>query len=62
VVVTNLWINEILGAPPPDYRELNAKFGARFPDPSEWKSAVPLPSGLLGPTRLLTSPSGNRTP
>ena len=62
VVVTNLWINEILGAPPPDYRELNAKFGARFPDPSEWKSAAPLPSGLLGPTRLLTSPSGNRTP
>jgi hypothetical protein len=35
VVVTNLWINGILGAPPPDYRKLNEKFGARFPDPSE---------------------------
>ena len=53
VVVTNLWINMILGTPPPDYRQIKAKFGERFPEPSEWKSAVPLPSGLLGPTRIL---------
>jgi len=52
VIVTNLWINQVLGSPPPDNRELIAKFGARFPEPSEWKMAAPLPSGLLGPVRL----------
>ncbi len=54
VVVTNLWINEILGSPQPDYRALKAKYGDRFPEPSEWKLASPEPSGLLGPVRLLT--------
>ena len=44
--------NMILGMPPPDHRQIKAKFGERFPERSEWKSPVPLPSGLLRPTRI----------
>ncbi len=53
VKVTNLWTNAVLGMPQPDYTALRAKFGVRFPDPVEWKRCRPLPSGLLGPTRLI---------
>jgi hypothetical protein len=52
VRVTNLWINAFLGMPPPDYSRLRARYGILFPDPSEWKTAGPLSSGLLGPVRL----------
>lgn len=55
VKVTNLWINAMLGRPKPDYSALKARFGARFPDPSEWKVGKVLPSGLLGPVRLMAS-------
>jgi hypothetical protein len=53
VEVTNLLINRVLGGPPPDYAAVHRRFGPRFPDPVEWKQARPLPSGLLGPVRLL---------
>ena len=53
VKVTNLWINAVLGMPPPDYRTLHARFGARFGEPAEWKSFQPLSSGLLGPVRWM---------
>jgi hypothetical protein len=53
VKVTNLWINALLGMPQPDYSALRARFGARFPDPAEWKTFKPFPSGFLGPIRLL---------
>ena len=50
--VANLLINRILGEPTPDYRGLEP---LRFPKPGE-KDRVkePLPSGLLGPVRLLS--------
>jgi hypothetical protein len=52
VRVTNLLINEVLGQPQPDYAAVHAKFGQRFPDPTEWKTAKPLPAGLAGPVKL----------
>jgi hypothetical protein len=56
VKVTNLWINAMLGRPRPNYAVLKAQFGERFPDPVEWKQCQPLPSGLLGPVRLMVQP------
>jgi hypothetical protein len=53
VRVTNLLINAVLGRPQPDYKRLHEHFGWRFPDPEEWKSGKPAPSGLAGPVRLL---------
>ncbi|MCE5310017.1 MAG: hypothetical protein LLG20_20475, partial [Acidobacteriales bacterium] len=52
VGVANLLINRILGEPTPDYKGLEP---LRFPKPSE-KDRIkePLPSGLLGPVRLLS--------
>ncbi len=55
VKVTNLWSNAVLGMPQPDYAALRAAYGVRFPDPVEWKRCRPLPSGLLGPARLVMS-------
>jgi len=59
VKVTNLWSNALLGSPQPDYAALRATFGVRFPDPAEWKRCRPLPSGLLGPARLVTADAGD---
>jgi hypothetical protein len=58
IKVTNLWSNAMLGMPQPDYTALRATFGNRFPDPVEWKRCRPLPSGLLGPTRLILGNAG----
>ncbi len=55
VVVTNLLINRVLGQPDPDYTELNARYGARFGPPREKELAQPVPSGLLGPVRLVVA-------
>ena len=52
VVVGNLAINRLAGEPPPDYTALRRKFGNRF-DPQDMDNLQPLPSGLLGPVRLL---------
>jgi hypothetical protein len=52
--VTNLLINRILGQGPIDYSAVYAKYGRRFPPGDEWEVVrEPLPSGLLGPVRLV---------
>ena len=54
VDVTNLLINQILGQGPIDYSAVYAKYGRRFPAGDEWEVVrEPLPSGLLGPVRLV---------
>jgi hypothetical protein len=52
VVVANLEINELAKGPLPDYKALNAKYGERF-QPQDMANLQPLPSGLLGPIRLI---------
>ena len=52
IVVANLAINEMVGQPPSDYSALIAKFGDRFQD-QDMHDLQPLPSGLLGPVRLV---------
>lgn len=53
IVVGNTAINELAAQSPPDYRELNAKYGVRFV-PQDMEMLQPLPSGLFGPVRLIT--------
>lgn len=55
VIVTNLLINRVLGEPDPDYTALENTYGKRFPDPQEKAKASPVPSGLLGPVRIVRS-------
>jgi hypothetical protein len=52
VVVANLAINELAHQPPPDQRALVQKYGDRFQD-QDMTNLRPLPSGLLGPIRLI---------
>ena len=52
VVVGNLAINRLARGPLPDYKELNARYGERF-QPQDMENLQPLPSGLLGPIRLV---------
>jgi hypothetical protein len=52
VVVANLAINELAHQPPPDQRALVQKYGDRFQD-QDMNNLQPLPSGLLGPIRLI---------
>jgi len=52
IVVANLAINRLAEGPLPDYRELNARFGERFQQ-QDMANLQPLPSGLLGPVRLI---------
>jgi hypothetical protein len=52
VVVTNLAINELADQPLSDYRALIQKYGNRFQD-QDVTNLQPLPSGLLGPVRLV---------
>lgn len=52
VVVYNTAMNEMAGRALPDYRLLNSRYGARFA-PQDTEDIRPLPSGLLGPVRLL---------
>jgi hypothetical protein len=52
--VTNLLINKVLGDGPIDYSAVYAKYGNRFSAGDEWSVVRdPLPSGLLGPVRLV---------
>ena len=54
IAVANLLINALLGQPPPDYAELTAAYGDRFPYPEDWQAnPKPWPAGLLGPVRLV---------
>jgi hypothetical protein len=50
--VTNTAINELAGQPARDYTALNARFGQRF-DPQDMDNLKPIPSGVLGPVKLL---------
>jgi len=52
VHVGNLAINRMAGAALPDYRLLNARYGERF-KPQDMNKLEPLPSGILGPVRLI---------
>jgi hypothetical protein len=52
VRVYNTAINLLAGQPPHDYTALRAKYGRRF-DPQDMDNLKPVPSGLLGPIRLL---------
>ena len=52
VVVANLAINALAHQPQPDYRPLIQKYGDRFQD-QDMANLQPLPSGLLGPIRLI---------
>jgi hypothetical protein len=52
VVVANLAINKLAGSPPLDYSALIRKYGRRF-DAQDMSGLQPLPSGLLGPVRLI---------
>jgi len=48
----NLAINELAGQNLPDYKLLNLRYGTRF-EPQDMKNLEPLPSGILGPIRLI---------
>jgi hypothetical protein len=52
VTVFNTAVNEMAGQPPRDYTALNARYGKRF-DPQDMDHLQPVPSGLMGPIRLL---------
>lgn len=52
IVVYNTAMNEMAGRALPDYRLLNDRYGTRFA-PQDTEDIKPLPSGLLGPVRLL---------
>jgi len=53
--VGNTALNHMAGRPLPDYRLLNLRYGERF-QPQGMELIKPLPSGLLGPVRLVTPP------
>jgi hypothetical protein len=61
VVVANLAINGMAGSPPPDYSALVRKYGRRF-EPQDTGNLQPLPSGLLGPVRMVVKAAGETTP
>ncbi|MFP5230109.1 MAG: glycosyl hydrolase [Acidobacteriota bacterium] len=52
IVVANTAINELAGRAPTDYRLLWARYGKRFA-PQDMDHLEPLPSGILGPLRLV---------
>uniref|UniRef100_A0A372ILC7 Glycoside hydrolase n=2 Tax=Paracidobacterium acidisoli TaxID=2303751 RepID=A0A372ILC7_9BACT len=52
IVVANTAINEMAGRAAPDYRLLNLRYGERF-TPQDMDHLQPLPSGILGPLRLV---------
>jgi hypothetical protein len=54
IVVANTAINELAGQTPPDYRLLADRYDVRFV-PQDMENLRPLPSGLLGPVKLLMS-------
>ena len=54
IEVANTAINELAGQPMPNYRLLWDRFGTLFA-PQDMQNLEPLPSGLLGPVKLLES-------
>jgi len=53
VEVANTAVNLLAKGPLPDYKALNAKYGERF-QAQDMNNLQPLPSGLLGPVKLVT--------
>ncbi len=53
--VGNTALNHMAGRPLPDYRLLTLRYGDRF-QPQGMELVKPLPSGLLGPVRLVSQP------
>ncbi len=53
IVVANTAINYLAGRKLPDYKLLNFRFGERF-QPQDMENLQPLPSGLLGPVRIIS--------
>lgn len=54
VMVANTAMNYMSGRSLPDYRLLNLRYGERF-QPQDMDKVQPVPSGLLGPVRLLST-------
>ena len=52
IEVSNTAVNYMSGRSLPDYRLLNLRYGERF-RPQEMEKVQPVPSGLLGPVRLI---------
>jgi hypothetical protein len=52
IQVANTAVNHMAGRSLPDYRLLNQRYGKRF-DPQDMDKIQPIPSGLLGPIRLI---------
>ena len=59
IVVANTAINELAGRAPADYRLLWLRYGKRFA-PQDMDHLEPLPSGILGPLRIV--PANEMTP
>lgn len=57
IVVANTAINELAGWAAPDYRLLWLRYGKRFA-PQDADHLEPLPSGLLGPLRIVPESDG----
>ena len=53
VVVGNVAINAMAARALPDYHLLESRYGQRF-TPQDMQNLQPLPSGLLGPIRLVS--------
>ena len=53
--MANTAVNYMAGRGLPDYRLLNQRYGKRF-DPQDMDKILPVPSGLLGPIRLVGYP------
>ena len=53
IVVANTAINELAGRSAPDYQLLNLRYGEKF-TPQDMDHLEPLPSGILGPLRLIS--------
>jgi hypothetical protein len=60
IVVGNLAINEMAGSALPDDRLLNSRYGVRA-TPQDMENLQALPSGLLGPIRLVARHSQRET-
>jgi len=54
ILVANLAINHMAGQSLPDYRLLNLRYGVRF-EPQDMDKVQSVPSGLLGPIRLVAA-------
>jgi hypothetical protein len=59
IVVANTAINELAGRAAPDYRLLNLRYGEKF-TPQDMDHLNPLPSGILGPLRLISGPDAEQ--